>query len=77
MNMSNTLISSDNLGYSALRMEQELNPGSSPGKVIDLYIVAKTIDLVHWYNIGDSLISNWLHIPEYIIRTKWTESDFI
>lgn len=32
MNMSNYLVSSDNLGYAALRMEQELNPGTLAGK---------------------------------------------
>ncbi|KAG6451902.1 hypothetical protein O3G_MSEX007390 [Manduca sexta] len=32
MNMTNLLISSDNLGYSALRMEAELNPGALPGR---------------------------------------------
>lgn len=33
MNMTNQLVSSDNLGYAALRMEKELNPWSKPGKV--------------------------------------------
>ncbi|CAK1600598.1 unnamed protein product [Parnassius mnemosyne] len=32
MNMSNRLISSDNLGYAALRLERELNPASLTGK---------------------------------------------
>ncbi|XP_050561730.1 neutral ceramidase-like [Spodoptera frugiperda] len=32
MNMTNQLVSSDNLGYAALRMEKELNPWSKPGK---------------------------------------------
>ncbi|CAH1646438.1 unnamed protein product [Spodoptera littoralis] len=32
MNMTNQLISSDNLGYAALRMEKELNPRSITGK---------------------------------------------
>ncbi|XP_050668641.1 neutral ceramidase-like isoform X2 [Leptidea sinapis] len=32
MNMTNHLISSDNLGYAALRLEEELNPGRLPGK---------------------------------------------
>ncbi|KAH9639963.1 hypothetical protein HF086_008058 [Spodoptera exigua] len=32
MNMTNQLISSDNLGYAALRMEKELNPWRKPGK---------------------------------------------
>ncbi|XP_061381436.1 neutral ceramidase-like [Danaus plexippus] len=32
MNMTNRLISSDNLGYAAMRMEKELNPGRAAGK---------------------------------------------
>ncbi|KOB79229.1 putative ceramidase, partial [Operophtera brumata] len=32
MNMTNQLVSSDNLGYAALRMEQSLNPGTLAGK---------------------------------------------
>ncbi|CAK1540768.1 unnamed protein product [Leptosia nina] len=32
MNMSNKLISSDNLGYAAMRLEATLNPGSQTGK---------------------------------------------
>lgn len=32
MNMTNQLVSSDNLGYAALRMEKELNPMRMPGK---------------------------------------------
>ncbi|XP_075974335.1 neutral ceramidase-like [Anticarsia gemmatalis] len=32
MNMTNQLVSSDNLGYAAIRMEQELNPGTLAGK---------------------------------------------
>ncbi|XP_028030861.1 neutral ceramidase-like [Bombyx mandarina] len=32
MNMTNKLVSSDNLGYAALRMEKELNPSNLPGK---------------------------------------------
>lgn len=45
MNMSNHLISSDNLGYAALRMEQELNPGVLPGKV------KKITTVIHVYDI--------------------------
>ncbi|KAL0831612.1 hypothetical protein ABMA28_002390 [Loxostege sticticalis] len=33
MNMTNQLISSDNLGYASLKMESVLNPGTLPGKV--------------------------------------------
>nr|XP_049696642.1 neutral ceramidase [Helicoverpa armigera] len=32
MNMTNQLVSSDNLGYAALKMEKELNPQNKPGK---------------------------------------------
>ncbi|CAG9785828.1 unnamed protein product [Diatraea saccharalis] len=32
MNMTNRLISSDNLGYAAITMEKKLNPGALPGK---------------------------------------------
>lgn len=33
MNMTNQLVSSDNLGYAAYRMEKTLNPGRPAGKV--------------------------------------------
>lgn len=34
MNNSNLLISSDNVGYAAILLEQEMNPNSRPGQVI-------------------------------------------
>lgn len=33
MNNSNLLISSDNVGYAAILLEQEMNPNYRPGKV--------------------------------------------
>lgn len=33
MNNSNLLVSSDNVGYAAILLEQEMNPNYRPGKV--------------------------------------------
>lgn len=38
MNMTNLLVSSDNLGYAAIKMEAMLNPGSLVGKVRELAV---------------------------------------
>lgn len=43
MNMSNHLVSSDNLGYAALKLEATLNPGRPVGRVILFNILARNL----------------------------------